>query len=201
MPAMPNGRHYGLPTRQAKLIEPSSFPSPAVAMSTRDSTWFQSGRVFVLIAGLVFLVLWAVLYLSFRDWRARYHTRARFGETQVAPVIDALAETVPRGINPAEWREAIKQTHSMLLSVTGSNLLNFPQMQSLRAELEQAAKRARAHPDSAVDELALVWDSVADRAEFVLWDSRTGTGERHPRPRILPPRRARANMRVSTTAE
>jgi hypothetical protein len=200
MPSMPNGRQHGSPIRRVWSSELPSHRSRPQAMSARSITSFHSGRWFVLVAGLVILSVWAALYVSFRDWRARYRSRAQYGATQVAPVIDTFAESVPPGINPVLWREAVAQTHAMLMSVTGSNLLDISQMQSLRAELEQSVQRARTHPDLAVDELAEVWDLVADRAEFVLWDSRSASGERHPRPRILPPRRARGNRRVPRTA-
>jgi hypothetical protein len=98
---------------------------------------------------------------------------------------------VPPGVDPGDWREAVRETHDMLRTVTASNLLGLQQMQSLRAELEQTVSRARAHPDTALDELAGVWNMVADRAEFVLKDGRSASGERHPRPRILPPRPGR----------
>jgi hypothetical protein len=197
MSSMPNGRKHDPLARRVKLGELDSYPSRPRATPARGNTPFHSGRRFVLLAGLVILSVWAGLYLGFRDWRARYRTRARYGATQVVPVIDAFAETVPPGVKPDEWREAVKQTHDMLMSVTGSNLLDLSQLHSLRGELEQAVERARAHPDSAVGELAAVWDIVADRAEFVLWDSRSATGERHPRPRILPTRPAWGKTPVS----
>ena len=114
------------------------------------------------MAGATILILWGCLYLAFRDWRSRYRARAQFGATQVAPVIDALAGIEPPGLDGQAWRDAVRETHSMLVTVTGANLLDVPQMQSLRAELEQAVARARARPETARDELAGVWNAMSD---------------------------------------
>jgi hypothetical protein len=142
----------------------------------------------VTVAVLVMLVIWGVLYLVFREWRARYRERAAFGASQVVPAIDPMAEIVPPGVEPSSWRDAVKQTRALLLTVTASNLLDIDDLRALRAELFLAVARCRSHPDSGIAVLAGVWNSIADRAGFLLNDSRSPSGERHPRPRILPPR-------------
>ena len=58
----------------------------------------------------------------------------------------------------------------------------------LRIELTQHVRRACGQPSTAVEELAEIWNEVADRGEFLFRDSRSLSGERHPRPKILPPR-------------
>jgi hypothetical protein len=148
----------------------------------------HSGRRFVLAAGVAVLLIWGTLYLVFRDWKARYQDRARYGATQVVPAIDPLRSIVPPNVGQAAWRDAIDQTHDMLRTVTGSNLLDVKEMDQLRAELSQHVGRARDHPETAVGELAEIWNQVADRGEFLLRDSRSLSGDRHPRPKILPPR-------------
>jgi hypothetical protein len=140
------------------------------------------------VAGAIILVLWGTLYLVFRDWRARYRIRANFGAAEVAPAIDPLAEIVPPGIDPRSWKDAVAATHSMLVSVTGSNLLDLPQMESLRDELHEVVARSRAHPEYAPRELAWVWDAMSDRADFVLEEGSSGRHKGHSRPEILPPR-------------
>jgi hypothetical protein len=187
----PNGREDGLPSQR---VRHDHQVSAVVRTHDRSSSAFSadhSGRRLVLTAGAVMLVLWASLYLVFRDWRARYRARASYGAVQVAPVIDQLAEIIPPGVNPSTWREAVRQTHVMLVTVTSSNLLDLPQMQSLRAELQQTVARAQARPETACEELAAVWNTMADRAEFIFRDGRSANGERHPRPKILPPRPAK----------
>ena len=42
-----------------------------------------------------------------------------------------------------DWRNAVRETHDLLVTVTGSNLLDRQQMRSLRQELEQTVARAR----------------------------------------------------------
>ncbi len=148
----------------------------------------HSGRRFVLVAGALLLVIWGVLFLVFRDWKMRYQQRAAYGAAQVVPVIDRLATFVPPGIDPDDWRDAVHQTRAMLTTVVGSNLLDIEEMDRLQTELDQCTRRAQTNPASARDELASIWNKLADRAEFLFRDSRTPKGERHPRPKILPPR-------------
>jgi hypothetical protein len=93
---------------------------------------------------------------------------------------------MPPGVAIDQWRDAVDQTLAMLRSVTGSNLLDIPQMVELKVELAQHVRVGCRHPARAVDELAEVWNNVADRGEFLFRDSRSLSGERHPRPQILP---------------
>ncbi len=145
----------------------------------------------MLASGLVLLAIWGTLYLLFRDWRARYHKRALYGVSYVVPAIDPMARLEPPDVAPEAWRDAVAQTKSMLLTVTSSNLLDENQMRELQTELEGAAERSVADPKRAVTELATIWNTIADRGEFLLKDSRSADGVRHPRPKILPPRPAK----------
>jgi hypothetical protein len=161
------------------------------AATAASSPWLprsHSGRRFVIMAVLAVLVIWGVLNLAFREWRARYRERAAYGVSRVVPAIDPMAEVVPPGVDPVTWRDAISQTHAMLSTVIASNLLGIGEMRVLRDELDQSVARARARPETAVAELAGVWNAMADRAEFLLRDSQSRTGDRHPRPSPLPPR-------------
>jgi hypothetical protein len=183
----PNGHQDGSPSRRYRVDDLISTLAQTPS-STSSPSSNHSGRRLVVVAGLTILLLWGLLYVIFRDWLARYRARASFGATQVVPVIDGLADAVPPGVDPGDWRAAVRETHAMLRTVTASNLLDLQQMQSLRTELEQTVVRARTHPETARDELAGVWNMMADRAEFVFRDGRSESGERHPRPKILPPR-------------
>jgi hypothetical protein len=127
------------------------------------------------------------LYLIFRDWRARYRERAMYGATQVVPAINPLEAIVPANVKPVAWRDAVSQTRAMLMTVTSSNLLDVKEMQKLRTELDQSVRRAQGQPETACRELAGVWDAIGERAEFLLKDGRSESGDRHPRPKILPP--------------
>jgi hypothetical protein len=147
----------------------------------------HSGRRLVLIAGTTVVVLWGILYVVFIDWRARYRTRAAYGATHVIPALERLEAIVPPDAKPDEWREALNQTRVMLLTVVGSNLLGVKEMDQLRIELDQAVARMRARPETGREELAGIWNEMADRAEFLFRDSRSADGHRHSRPKILPP--------------
>jgi hypothetical protein len=149
----------------------------------------------VLVSGLVLLTIWGILYLVFRDWRAHYRERALYGATYVVPAIDPMARVEPTGVSPEAWRDAVASTKSMLLSVTNSNLLDEEQMRELRSELEGAATRSSADPKCAVAELATIWNNIADRGEFLLKDSKSPGGDRHPRPKLLPPKPAKPATR------
>jgi hypothetical protein len=187
MASRPNNPQYGPGSRRFRFDDlTSTLVRPSV--SATDNSSDHSGRRLVLVAGATILFLWGTLYLVFRDWRTRYRARAEFGATHVAPVIDGLAEIAPPGVNGQDWRIAVQETHSMLVSVTGANLLDLQQMQLLRVELEQAVARARGRPETARDELARVWNTISDRAEFLLQEGSSGRRKGHPRPAILPPR-------------
>jgi hypothetical protein len=166
-------------------------PGPAANAPGAMFSRGHSGRLLVLGAGVALLLIWGTLFLVFRDWRARYRERALYGATQVIPVIDRLRSIVPPDVDPALWRDAVDQTRTMLITVIGSNLLDAQAMDKLRAELDGHVHRATGRPETAVRELALIWDHVADRGEFLFNDSRSLSGIRHPRPKILPPRRAK----------
>lgn len=166
---------------------PSALPRRDASKADKAADPGRSGRRFVIVAGLTITLLWGVLYLFFRAWRSRYQERAAFGASQVAPVIDGMARLEPPGVKPGDWEDAVRRTHAMLVTVTDSGLLTIDQMKDLRAELTQTVDRARARPEKAVDELATVWNTISDRAEFVFHDGKAATGRRHIRPALLPP--------------
>jgi hypothetical protein len=200
MPSSSNGRHGGQddPIRRLRYDDLSAImertygrgPLRAAARTRAAAIpWISSGtsgRRFVVLAVIAVLVVWGSLYLVFREWRARYRERAAYGAGQVAPAVDAFTDVKPPGVDAARWRDAVIRTHAMLVTITGSNLLGLSEMQDLRAELDGAVARAKAHPDAAVAELAAIWDDMSERGEFLLRDTRSLTGERHPRPEILP---------------
>jgi hypothetical protein len=198
-----NGQHPGHrnPTRRLRYDNPTSIVTGDTAGSNPGSATAtaevlprgHSGRRFVLVAGITVLLIWGALYLIFHEWRAKYRERAAYGLTRVVPVIDPLAEIAPPSLDPIAWRDAVRQTHAMLVTVTSSNLLDVAEMRQLREELDQAVAQARNHPETALGELAAIWNVQADRAEFLLKDSRSASGDRHPRPKVLPPRPKKAN--------
>ena len=144
MASRPNGHQEGPASRRFRFDDLTSTGVHSPAISPSGASSAHSGRRLVLVAGATILLLWGTLYVVFRDWRARYRARADFGATQVAPVIDALARVTPPGVDELAWRDAVRETHSMLVTVTGANLLDVRQMQSLRRA--GAGRRPRTGP-------------------------------------------------------
>jgi hypothetical protein len=158
----------------------------------------HSGRLFVVAAGVTILLLWGMLFLFFREWRSGYRERALYGKTQVLPTIEPLRAIQPPKVDPGAWRDAVDQTRAMLVTVIDSNLLDLKDMDSLRVELARHVGRASAQPATAVRELAEIWNEAADRGEFLFRDSRSVSGERHARPKILPPRPLKSAQAVKS---
>src|SRR5262249_52924549 len=94
-----------------------------------------------------------------------------------------MVEAAPPGVDPDAWREAVAQTHAALVTLTASNVLDAPAMQTLGASVSARVARARAPPETARAELAALWDGLRHRAAPIL-----GAGP--PRPALLPPRAA-----------
>jgi hypothetical protein len=161
----PDGPHG--PARPFRIDRP--FGAAFDALGPR-----HSGRVFVIAAVLTIVLIWGLLYLVFRDWRARYRERADFGRREVATAVDPLAELVPPGVASAEWRRAVEATHAMLAEVTTSGRLDLPQMQALRDDL--ARRVAGARPETARAVLAGLWEEM---------ESKTRLRDQTRRPEIL----------------
>jgi hypothetical protein len=181
---------YRGPTRRVRFDEVSSIARRHNVFSRMSRAGKlaagHSGTRLVIVAGFTVLVIWGALNVVFRDWRARYRERAAYGRAAVVPAIDPLAEVAPPGVDAVAWHEAVRETRSMLTTVTGSNLLGIDEMRALRSEIDRIVGRALDRPETAVRELAGLWDSIGERAEFLFTDSRSQSGERHPRPAILP---------------
>jgi hypothetical protein len=129
----------------------------------------------------------------FRESRSRNGDRLErprilpsYGATHVIPVLKPIETIVPPGVDPGQWRDAVRQTRAMLLAVTESNRFSIKALGLLRAELEQSVARALAHPESAVAELGHIWNLEADRAPLLVKESRFDGEHRHRRPPILP---------------
>ena len=142
----------------------------------------------MLAAGLTVLLIWGTLYLVFRDWRARYRERAVLWIDPGAfpPSIGCGRSRRPMSIPPDGVKQWIRHS-AMLTTVTGSNLLDVKDMDNLRDELDQHVARATDRPETAIRELADIWDEIADRGEFLFSDSRSLSGIRHPRPSCCRP--------------
>ena len=136
-----------------------------------------SGRLVVAVGCLLVMVIWGSIYLIFRDWRARYRVRAEFGATQVAAAIDPLALITPHGVEAGDWRNVVEQTHRLLVTLTGSNVLDRPQMEALRDEIKSMV--ATAQPETTVKLLSNFWNEQKRKSGPIL--------DRHPTPKLLTP--------------
>jgi hypothetical protein len=145
-----------------------------------------SGRRFVIAAVIAVLAIWGAIALGFRAWRANYEALAHFGATQVAPLVDPLADRVPPGVDPIAWRQAVADTHAMLLALTGAALLDQPTMNTLRDEIAALVKRAT--PETAQSELTALWNNLERKAGPVIApdltpvDPASRHAARNPRP-------------------
>jgi hypothetical protein len=146
----------------------------------------HSGRVFITAGGLTLLVLSAVVFGFFQDWRSRYRALAEFGASRVAPAINPLVAHKPPGITIDEWEHTVDDTRAMLIAVTASGLLDKPTMEVLRNDL--AERVAQTKPETAVTELSRLWDEMETKAGPIL----TRRTERAPHP----PRRPRLLLRA-----
>ncbi len=161
--------------RPARRLRFDGYPLDREA-TTRLRIAGHSGRRAVITGVLATMVLAGGLALAFREWRVRYRARADFGATQVATAIDPLAGVVPPEVSKTEWRRTVAEAHSMLVTLTASNLLDLSDMRALRADLAQRVDRAR--PQTARADLAALWDELARRAGPNLV-------KRHPCPKLL----------------
>ncbi len=196
MPPTHSGRHNGFrhPSRRHRFDDfggAQGKREPGARKSDRTGPG-HSGRRFVIVAGLVVLLTWGGLYLAFQRWRAGYRQRVAYGISHVVAAVDPLKEIVPPDVDAGAWRDAVEQTHAMLTTLVSSNLLDLSEMDKLRGELDGFVTRIQARPESAKNELAAIWNEMADRAEFLFQDSRAPARDRHIRPKILPPRPAKA---------
>lgn len=177
-----NGHGDGLPR-----TSPRWGPDDLARRPVLDEASSVSGRRFVIVGLLATLAIWGAVYLAFLYWRARYRTLAEFGASQVAPLVDRLADRVPSGVDPDAWKQAVADTHGMLLALTGAGVLDRPQMEGLRGDVSARVARATT-PEAARAELTALWDDIEAKAGPVIAPDVTPPppgsrhASRHPRP-------------------
>lgn len=135
-----------------------------------------SGRWFVGTGVVGLLLVWGTLYGLFSVWRAGVEERIAFGKTQVVPIVSAMADLQPPGIDRNDWRQAVADTETMLEEVVGTGRMDRSRLQSLRSDLEQRVAEARRSPEKALESLTELWDEMARVKRF-----RSGTD----RPNLL----------------
>jgi hypothetical protein len=172
-----SGNGKGHPPRRWKLED---------LQRRRPDDGTVSGRRFVIAGVIGVLAVWGAVYLGFLAWREQYRALAAFGETEVAPLVDPLADVVPPGVDPGAWRKAVADTHAMLVALTAAGLLDRDGMEGLRSEV--AARVAASSPETVRCELILLWDDVQRKAGPAISPDLTPAAPgsrqatRHPRP-------------------
>ena len=139
----------------------------------------RSGRRFVIGAIVILATLWGTLFLVFRDWRVRHRELAAFGASEVAPLVDPLADRVPLNVAAKRWRRAVADTHDMLVAAMASGTVGRPEMERLRDDLR--SRVAKTTSDTAISDLSHVWDEMQTTVGPIL----TGRASRPP---FCPPR-------------
>jgi hypothetical protein len=154
--------------------------SPAVTKALGPA---RSGRTFVIIAVVAIAAIWGTLFLVFRDWRERHRALSAFGATEVATLVDPLAETAPPGVAAKTWRNAVGDTHAMLVTVTSAGLLDREGLESLRDDLR--VRVARMTPEVEVKGLSKLWDEMQEKAGPVILNRSSRPPFAPPRPKVL----------------
>lgn len=131
----------------------------------------------MIVAVFSILILWGSLYVAFREWRTRFRERAAYGKQHVATAVDPLGQIVPGDVKPTEWQAAVRETHDMIVTLTGSNILTLNDMKDLESEL--TVRTARARPETARAELTAIWNDLRQRAGPIV------NVNRHPLPKVL----------------
>jgi hypothetical protein len=160
---MSNG-HYD--TNGNGLTTSASEPQKLIIVSQPIQEKGISGRKFVIGGIIVILLVWGVIFLAFQAWRANYEALAEYGATQIAPLVDSLTTKNPPGVEPKEWKQAIDDTHGMLLALTGSGLLERKTMEDLRNALSAIVEKAT--PDTVRKDLTDFWNSLERKAGPVI---------------------------------
>jgi hypothetical protein len=141
-------------------------PARRIRVDDRRSFRFlgqaHSGRRFVVLAIACLLALWIVLFLFFRDWRARYRERTAQGKREVSAAIQPLARVVPPDISAREWTGMVAQTDGMLSTLVGSNTLDAAAIKAVRDQV--ATRVARARPETALDDMLAIWSDAEEKA-------------------------------------
>lgn len=161
-----------------------SEPPPASPTTAADESGVN-GRRFVLISMTVILVIWGTIFAILAPGMRSYRKRTEFGRKEVAPLVFGFQKVVPPGIEPRDWDRAIGDAHSLVLDCTRSGKLAIEEATALRDDVRATLDRAKARPETAVRELAELWDRAAAIAGKVRPEGSQDLDRSHPRPTIL----------------
>jgi hypothetical protein len=96
---------------------------------------------------------------------------------KLAMPVNPLAYMKPDDVDAATWRDALAETRALLVAATASGALDGAQQESLARDI--SLRLSQTQPDTAVFEVARIWDYLAAHAPDV-------TSTMH-RPAFLPP--------------
>ncbi len=162
-----------------RSLDESPRPSPPRAEGG------VNGRRFVIGSLGVIALAWATLYAILAPGMWSYKKQAEFGRKEVAPVVFGFQKVQPPGVDPRAWDRAVGDAHSLVLDATRAGSLSMEDQTALRGDLQATLDRAKDHPESAVRELAALWDRVAAIARKVRPAGAPDVDRSHPRPAIL----------------
>lgn len=175
------------PDRSWTAEGPESKPAPLIptpAPSPRRRG--VNGRRFILGSLAALVTTWAILFAILAPWMRTRDTRIRFGVREVAPLVLKFQQVEPPGVEPRDWDRALSDTRMLVVDAATPGKLTVEEETALRDEIQAALDRARARPETAVRELAGVWDRLAAAAEKVRPAGSQDLDRSHPRPPILP---------------
>lgn len=173
--------------RPRKPEAPEASPAPrAVAPSRRPRLPGVNGRRFVIIALAAILLAWGTVFAILAPGLWSHRKRIEFGRKEVAPAVLGFQKVEPPGVDLRDWDRAVGDTRSLVMDATRSGGLTIEEATALRDDISATADRAAARPETAVRELADLWDRVAEIARRVRPAGSQHLDRSHPRPPLLP---------------
>jgi len=142
---------------------PEPVETSKSASDKTGSAWTGSGRKFVLGLVLAILMLWGLLYLGFRSWKAGYEGRATAGRAAAAR-IRPLTQARPPSVEIWVWEDTVDHAEAMLIALTGSNLLSVAQIQELTGQIDELTRQATEDPAKSIPLLKEFWDALSKRS-------------------------------------
>ncbi len=175
------------PDRSWTADGPEPTPAPlGPAPTPRPFRRGVNGRRFILGSLAAMVVTWAILFAILAPWMRTRDKRIQFGVKEVAPLVLKFQRIDPPGVEPRDWDRALSDTRLLVVDAATPGKLTVEEETAIRDDIQAALDRARARPETAVRELAGVWDRLAAAAEKVRPAGSQDLDRSHPRPPILP---------------
>lgn len=144
-----------------------------------------SGRLFVFGSLATIAGVWLLLFGVLRPSLVESKRRSEFARREVAPPVLDLLKVRPPGVEDRAWDEAVRDAYTLVATTAEAGSLTIEEETTLRDRIRGEVARARERPETAVAELAGLWDHVADIARAHPRPGVPDVDRRHPRPAIL----------------